>query len=45
MPTLTCWNVEQLADVIVLGFIEVKQCRMGLKQALVRKLESRHVIA
>jgi hypothetical protein len=45
MPPLTCWNTKQLADVTVPGFIELKQCKKGLKQALVRKLEYRHVIA
>jgi hypothetical protein len=45
MPALTCWNIEQLAGVFVPGFIELKQCKVGLKQALVRKLDSRHVIA
>jgi hypothetical protein len=45
MPAFTYRNIEQLADVIVQEFIELKQFKKGLKQALVRKLESRHVIA
>jgi len=40
MPALTYRNVEQLADVIVPEFIELKHCKKGLKQALVRKVES-----
>jgi hypothetical protein len=45
VPSLTYCNTEHLADVIVTGFIECKQCKKGLKQALVRKLESRYMIS